>query len=101
VAAKLPGFPCSVSATLHLDSATKTMSYGGSIHCTGGSTEKTVDVVPQVSNVIAGKRHWFSIMLAGRYQGPTPIDPLSVSDTRPYVPSHTYRLLVFSAPAGP
>jgi hypothetical protein len=40
-------------------------------------------------------------MLAGRYQGPTPIDPLSVSDTRPYVPSHTYRLLVFSAPAGP
>jgi hypothetical protein len=93
--AHLPGLPCSLTATLHLDSATKTMTYGGSIHCTGGVGEKTVDVVPQVSNVIAGNRHWFNITLAGRYQGPTPIDPLRVSDSRPYVPSHTYRLLVY------
>jgi hypothetical protein len=48
-----------------------------------------------VSNVIAGKRHWFNITLAGRYQGPTPADPLRVSDSRAYVPSHTYRLVVF------
>lgn len=95
VSAQLPGLPCSVSATLHLDSATNTMSYGGSIHCTGRSGEKTIDVVPQVSNVIAGQRQWFNITLAGRYQGPTAVDPLRVSDRRAYVPSHSYRLLVY------
>lgn len=95
VSAHLPGVPCSLSATLHLDSATKTMRYGGSIHCTGASGEKTIDVVPQVSNVIAGKRHWFNITLAGRYQGPAPVNPLRVSDSRHYMPSHTYRLVVF------
>lgn len=95
VSAHLPGLPCSVSATLHLDSATKTMSYGGSIHCTGRSDEKTIDVVPQVSNVIAGQRHWFNITLAGRYQGPTAVDPLRVTDRRAYLPSHSYRLWVY------
>ncbi|HET6867680.1 MAG TPA: hypothetical protein VFH80_17305 [Solirubrobacteraceae bacterium] len=95
VSAHLPGVPCSLSATLHLDSATETMTYGGSLHCTGGNDEKTIDVVPQVSNVIAGKRHWFNVTLAGRYQGPTPVKRLRVGDSRHYVPSHTYRLLVF------
>jgi hypothetical protein len=93
--AQLPGVPCSLSARLHLDSATQTMTYGGSLHCTGGNGEKTIDVVPQVSNVIAGKRHWFNITLAGRYQGPTPANPLRVSDSRRYRPGHTYRLVVF------
>ncbi len=95
VSAQLPGLPCSVSATLHLDRATKAMNYGGSIHCTGRSGEKTIDVVPQVSNVIAGQRRWFNITLAGRYQGPTPVEPLRVTDSRAYVPSHSYRLLVY------
>jgi hypothetical protein len=95
LAAQLPGVPCSVSATLHLDAGTRTMTYGGSIHCTGAAGQKTVDVVPQVSNVIAGKRLWFNITLAGRYQGPTAINPLSLTDSRPYVPSHAYRLLVY------
>jgi hypothetical protein len=95
VSAQLPGLPCSVSATFHLDRSTKTLSYGGSIHCQGGSEAKTIDVVPQVSRVITGRRHWFNITLAGRYQGPTPIDPLEVNDRRSYVPSHTYRLLVY------
>jgi hypothetical protein len=84
-----------VSATLHLDAGTRTMTYGGSIHCTGAAGQKTVDVVPQVSNVIAGKRLWFNITLAGRYQGPTAINPLSLTDSRAYVPSHAYRLLVY------
>jgi hypothetical protein len=94
VSAQLPGVPCSVSATFHLNRAAKTMSYGGSISCKGAG-EKTIDVVPQVSRVIAGRRHWFSITLAGRYQGPSPVDPLQVSDRRSYSPSHTYRLLVY------
>jgi hypothetical protein len=86
--------PCSVSATFHLNRAAKTMSYGGSIQCTGAG-EKTIDVVPQVSRVIAGRRHWFNVTLAGRYEGPTPAEPLEVSDRRSYSPGHTYRLLVY------
>jgi hypothetical protein len=101
VSAHLPGLPCSVSATLHPNRARKTMSYGGGVHCTRGIGEKTVDVVPQVSNVIAGKQHWFNVELAGRYQGPAPIDPLEVSDHRPYVPSHSYRLLVYGRVTAP
>jgi hypothetical protein len=83
-----------VSATFHLNRAAKTMSYGGSIQCTGAG-EKTIDVVPQVSRVIAGRRHWFNVTLAGRYEGPTPAEPLEVSDRRSYSPGHTYRLLVY------
>jgi hypothetical protein len=73
------------------------MSYGGSVQCRRGLGEKTIDVVPQVSRVISGRRHWFDITLAGRYQGPTPVDPLQVSDHRSYSPSHTYRLLVYGS----
>lgn len=94
VSAQLPGVPCSVSATFHLNRTAKTMSYGGSVSCKGAG-EKTIDVVPQVSRVINGRPHWFDITLAGRYQGPSPVDPLQVSDRRSYSPSHTYRLLVY------
>jgi len=38
---------------------------------------------------------WFSISLVGLYQGPTPVNPLRLTGTTTYVPSHTYRLLVY------
>ncbi len=91
----MSGTPCSVTARFTLSQSTRTMSYGGSVSCAGGVGQKTVDVVPQVFNVVNGKPLWFDISLIGRYAGPTPINPLRMSASAPYVPSHTYRLLVY------
>ena len=91
----LSGVPCSVTATFSLDRRAATMTYGGGVSCAGGVGQKTIDVVPQVFNVVDGKPLWFNISLAGRYQGPTPISPLRLTDKTSYVASHTYRLLVY------
>ncbi len=95
VTKQLTGVSCSITATFSLTSATGTMSYGGGISCAGGGGQKTLDVVPQVRNVINGEPLWFNISLAGRYQGPTTINPLRLTDKAAYVTSHTYRLLVY------
>ena len=95
VTRQLPGVPCSVTAIFSLNSESATMTYGGGVSCARGMGQKTIDVVPQVLNVVKGKPLWFAIGLAGRYQGPTPISPLRLTDTRSAVPSHTYRLLVY------
>lgn len=95
VTKSLPGLPCSVTATFTLNANARTMTYGGGVSCAGGAGAKTIDVVPQVYNVVNGKPLWFSISLVGLYQGPTPVNPLRLSGTTTYVPSHTYRLLVY------
>lgn len=95
VTKQLSGVPCSVTAIFSMRSDTRTMAYGGGVSCVGGIGEKTLDVVPQVFNVVNGKPLWFSISLIGRYQGPTAINPLRLTGSAGYVPSHTYRLLVY------
>jgi hypothetical protein len=84
-----------VAVTFTRDLSTRVMSYGGRISCRAAAGEKTLDVVPQVYNLVHGKPLWFSISLVGRYQGPTPANPLDLSATNPYVPSHTYRVLAY------
>lgn len=91
----LSGTPCSVAARFTLTASTHTMSYGGGVSCAGGIGEKTVDVVPQVFNVVNGKPLWFDISLIGRYAGRTPINPLRMTGSTAYTPGHTYRLLVY------
>ena len=61
----------------------------------GASDRRPSTWLPSVLNVVKGKPLWFTISLAGRYQGTTPISPLRLTDTRSAVPSHTYRLLVY------
>jgi hypothetical protein len=95
VSKQLSGTPCSVTATFTPSPGLPTMTYGGGVSCAGGVGQKTVDVVPQVFNVVNGKPLWFDISLAGRYAGPTPINPLRVTGSTRYVSSHTYRLLVY------
>ena len=95
VTKSLPGVPCSVTATFTLSASARTLTYGGGVSCAGGVGAKTIDVVPQVYNVVNGMPLWFSIGLVGLYQGPTPINPLRLTGTTTYVPSHTYRLLVY------
>jgi hypothetical protein len=95
VTKSLPGVPCSVTATFTLSAGARTMTYGGGVSCAGGVGAKTIDVVPQVFNVVNGKPLWFSISLVGLYQGPTPINPVRLTGATSYVPSHTYRLLVY------
>jgi len=95
VTKSLPGVPCSVTATFSLAPNKGTMTYGGGVSCAGGVGAKTIDVVPQVFNVVNGKPLWFSISLVGLYQGPTPVNPLRLTGSTSYVPSHTYRLLVY------
>ena len=58
--------------------------------------QKTIDVVPQVFNLVNGSPHWYSIGGAGLFQGPTPISPLRLSADRSAVASHIYRVLVYS-----
>jgi hypothetical protein len=101
VTKQVAGVPCSVTARLALDAAGGTMAYGGGVSCAGNVGEKTIDVVPQVFNAVNGRPLWFSISLAGLYQGPVNANPLRLSGTRTYVPSHTYRLLVYGRAALP
>jgi hypothetical protein len=95
VTKSLPGMPCSVTATFTLSRDKGTMDYGGGVSCAGGVGAKTIDVVPQVYNVVNGKRLWFNISLVGLYQGPTPTNPVRLGGATTYVASHTYRLLVY------
>ena len=92
---QLAGVPCSVTATLALDRATATLSYGGGVSCAGGAADKVIDVVPQVFNVVNAQPLWFDLSLAGLYQGPTPSNPLRLSATKHAVVSHVYRVLVY------
>jgi hypothetical protein len=95
VTQQMAGVPCSATANFTLSASAGTMSYGGGVSCAGGVGQKTINVVPQVFNVVNGKPLWFNISLVGLYQGPTPLNPLRVSGSTSYVPSHTYRLLVY------
>ena len=92
---QMTGAPCSLTAKFALNSVTATMSYGGGVSCAGGSGEKVIDVVPQVFNVVNGQPLWFDLSLSGRYQGPTPVNPLRLSGSGPAVASHIYRVLVY------
>lgn len=92
----LPGVPCSVTASLAVGYEAGSMTYRGGVSCAGGVGQKTLDVVPQVFRIVNGHRLWFSLSLVGRYQGPTPINPLRLSAGTRAVPGHTYRLLVYA-----
>ena len=77
-------------------SPTSRASCSGAARGCGKRSRKTINVVPQVQKITNnGKRLWFSISLAGLYQGPTPINPLRLSATRAAVSGHVYRLLVY------
>jgi hypothetical protein len=94
---QIPGVSCSVTAW---DSFTTVngvykMNYGGGTSCANNFGRRTLDVVPQVFNVVNGEPLWFSIGGDGVFQGPTPVSPLRLSRTRTAVPSHRYRLLVY------
>jgi hypothetical protein len=71
------------------------MTYGGGLSCADGVGGKAIDAVPEVYKVVNGKPLWFNVSLAGLYQGPAPIYPLRLTGNTTYVPSHTYRLLVY------
>ena len=93
----IPGMPCSATASQSFATVngTFTQNYGGGTSCAGGVGQKTLDVVPQVFNVVNGKPIWFNVSLVGAYQGPTPINPLRLSGSRAAVASHQYRVLVY------
>ena len=96
---QLPGVPCSVTAyglAFSGQGKNLSMNYAGGLSCSGGTGQKTIDVVPQVFNVVNGHQLWFSIGAAGLYQGPTPASPLRVSGSASAVASHIYRLVVFA-----
>ena len=96
---QLPGVPCSVTAyglAFSGQGNSLSMKYAGGVSCSGGTGQKTIDVVPQVFNVVNGQQLWFSIGAAGLYQGPTPANPLRLSGSVSAVASHIYRLVVFA-----
>jgi hypothetical protein len=96
---QLPGVPCSVTAygiAFAGQGTNVSMNYAGGLSCSGGVGQKTIDVVPEVFNVVNGHKLWFSIGAAGLYQGPTPANPLRVSGSTSAVTSHIYRLVVFA-----
>ena len=91
------GTQCSVTAWDYfttLDGVYK-MEYGGGTSCAGNVGQKTLDVVPQVFNLVNGQPLWFSIGGHGLFQGPTPVSPLRLSGARTAVPTHLYRLLAY------
>ena len=92
----LPGLPCSVTANLAVDYGSGSMAYRGGVSCAGAIGQKTLDVVPQVFRIVNGYRLWFNLSLVGRYQGPTPINPLRLSASTRAVQGHIYRLLVYA-----
>ena len=94
---QIPGTPCSATAWDYYSTVNGiyTMQYGGGVSCAGNVGQKTLDVVPQVFNLIKGQPLWFNISGDGRYQGPTPISPLRLSGARAAVPGHIYRLVVY------
>ena len=92
----LPGIPCSVTANLAVDYGLGSMTYRGGVSCAGAVGQKTLDVVPEVFRVVNGHSLWFDLSLVGRYQGPTPVNPLRLSAGTRAVPGHIYRLLVYA-----
>jgi hypothetical protein len=92
----LPGVPCSVTARLAVGYGAGSMTYRGGVSCAGAVGQKTLDVVPQVFRIVNGHRLWFNLSLVGRYQGPTPINPLRLSASTRAVQGHIYRLLVYA-----
>ena len=61
---QLPGVPCSVTAyglAFSGQGKNLSMNYAGGLSCSGGTGQKTIDVVPQVFNVVNGHQLWFSI----------------------------------------
>ena len=92
----LPGVSCSVTANLAVDYGLGSMTYRGGVSCAGAIGQKTLDVVPQVFRIVNGQRLWFNLSLVGRYQGPTPINPLRLSASTRAVQGHIYRLLVYA-----
>jgi hypothetical protein len=94
---QIPGTSCSVTAWDYfttVDGVYK-MQYGGGTSCAGNVGQKTLDVVPQVFNLVNGQPLWFSIGGDGLFQGPTPASPLRLSGSRTAVQSHLYRLLAY------
>lgn len=96
---QMAGIPCSVTAWEYFSAASKTFTqqYGGGTSCAAsvGIAQKTLDVVPQVFNVVNSEPIWFNLGGYGLYQGPVPISPLRLAGSRPAVPSHLYRNLVY------
>ncbi len=95
---QLPGVRCSVTAyglSFTPSGTSGSMSYGGGLSCAGGVGQKTLDVVPQVSKLAGGRRHWYNLSLVGLYQGPTPANPLRLTGSTSFVAGHVYRLLVY------
>lgn len=92
---QMSGVPCSATASFAVDASAHAISYGGGVSCAGGAGQKTLNVVPQVFNIVGGQPLWFNISLIGLYQGPTPINPLRLSGSAIAVPTHVYRVLVY------
>ncbi len=94
---QIPGTQCSVTATKSFTTVNGVywLNYGGGISCARNVGQKTLDVVPQVFNRVAGKPLWFNIGGAGLFQGPAPANPLRLTAARPAVATHQYRLLVY------
>jgi hypothetical protein len=92
----LPGVSCSVTANLAVVYGEGNMTYRAGVSCAGGVGQKTLDLVPQVYRIVNGHHLWFDISLIGRYQGPTPINPLRLSAGTQAVAGHIYRLLVYA-----
>lgn len=93
----IPGTQCSVTAWDYFssESGTYVMHYGGGTSCAGNAGRRTLNVVPQVFNLIKGEPLWFSIGGEGLFQGPTPLSPLRLSRARAAVASHIYRVVAY------
>ncbi len=94
---QIPGASCSVTAWDYFDSVRGdyAMHYGGGTSCAGNTGQRTLNVVPQVFNLVHGQPLWFNIGGDGLFQGPTPASPLRLSRVRTAVAGHIYRLLVY------
>lgn len=95
---QLTGVPCSVTAyglSFAPAGTGGAMSYGGGVSCAGGVGQKTLNVVPQVSKLVNGRRLWYSLSLVALYQGPTPANPLRLTGSMSFTAGHVYRLLVY------
>jgi hypothetical protein len=95
VTKQLPGVPCSVTSSFTFYPSASAMNYAAGVSCAGGIGQKTLNVVPQVYNVVNGKPLWFNISLAGLYQGPTPVNPVRLSADRAAAIGHVYRVLAY------
>ena len=95
VTKQLPGVPCSVTSSFTFSSSARTMNGAGGVSCARGVGQRTLNVVPQVQKVVNGRPLWFNISLAGRYQGPTTVNPLRLSADRQATIDHVYRVLAY------